>query len=31
LHHGRILAESGYLLSQQNNLMLPANFAPIKR
>jgi hypothetical protein len=23
LHHGRLLAESGYLLSQQNNLMLP--------
>ena len=30
-NYGRMLAESGYLLSQQNNLMLPANFAPIKR
>jgi NIPSNAP protein len=27
----RLLAESGYLVSQQNNLMLPASFAPIKR
>ena len=27
----RLLAESGYLESQRNNLMLPANFAPIKR
>jgi NIPSNAP len=27
----RLLVESGYLESQQNNLMLPANFAPIKR
>jgi hypothetical protein len=30
-NYARLLAESGYLLSQQNNLMLPANFAPIKR
>jgi NIPSNAP protein len=27
----RLLVESGYLESQQNNLMLPTNFAPIKR
>lgn len=27
----RLLVESGYLIAQQNNLMLPANFAPIKR
>ena len=27
----RLLGESGYLESQRNNLMLPANFAPIKR
>ena len=30
-NYGRLLAESGYLVSQQNNLMLPAKFAPIKR
>jgi hypothetical protein len=27
----RLQNESGFLLQQQNNLMLPANFAPIKR
>jgi hypothetical protein len=30
-NYGRLLAESGYLVSQQNNLMLPAKFAAIKR
>jgi NIPSNAP len=27
----RMMNESGYLVSQQNNLMLPAKFAPISR
>jgi hypothetical protein len=27
----RMMNETGYLVSQQNNLMLPANFAPIRR
>jgi hypothetical protein len=27
----RLNNEAGYVVSQQNNLMLPANFAPIKR
>ena len=30
-NYGRLFADSGFVVSQQNNLMLPANFAPIKR
>jgi NIPSNAP protein len=29
--YAKQMAESGYLVSQRNNLMIPAKFAPIKR
>ncbi len=29
--YAKQIAESGYLVAQQNNLMIPAKFAPIKR
>ena len=29
--YAKQMADSGYLVRQQNNLMLPAKFAPIKR
>ena len=29
--YAKQMADSGYLVSQKNNLMIPAKFAPIKR
>jgi hypothetical protein len=29
--YAKQMADSGYLVSQRNNLMIPAKFSPIKR